>query len=240
MNRNSLSCSVPPALLIFVPSWQRLTCQSVQEQKSICPLERQQIDTWLSWRLQWWRICFQCRRPGFNPWYGKMPWRREWQPTPLSLPAEIHGQRSLAGYNPWIRKESDTAEWLTLSQSSGERIRRRTVRIQNLWFAKLHWNWAIGWGLPRGASINETGEEKVLLVGEPETWWDRAERHAPTSGRVRVGVGWAGWRKGLRTLRPRGDEAGGKLLWGSLWGVAGPCTCTSPLKVVCLTSTDSP
>ena len=37
------------------------------------------------------RICMQYRRPGFNPWVGKIPWRREWQPTPL-LPGEFLGQ----------------------------------------------------------------------------------------------------------------------------------------------------
>ena len=37
------------------------------------------------------------RRPGFNPWVRKIPWRRAWQPTPVLLPAESHGQRSLAG-----------------------------------------------------------------------------------------------------------------------------------------------
>ena len=40
------------------------------------------------------------RRSGFNPWVGKMPWRREWQPTPVFLPGEFHGQGSLAGYSP--------------------------------------------------------------------------------------------------------------------------------------------
>ena len=44
------------------------------------------------------KICLQCRRPGFNPWIGKIPWRREWLPTSLFLPGESHGQRSLAGY----------------------------------------------------------------------------------------------------------------------------------------------
>ena len=43
------------------------------------------------------------------------PWRREWQPTPAFLPGEFHGQRSLAGYSPWGRKELDTTEKLTLS-----------------------------------------------------------------------------------------------------------------------------
>ena len=45
----------------------------------------------------------QCRRRErcrFIPWVGKLPWRRAWQPTPVFLPAESHGQRSLAGYSP--------------------------------------------------------------------------------------------------------------------------------------------
>ena len=39
-----------------------------------------------------------------------IPWRRKWQPTPVFLPGEFHGERSLAGYSPWGRKESDTTE----------------------------------------------------------------------------------------------------------------------------------
>ena len=45
----------------------------------------------------------QCRRHKrcrFDPWVGKIPWRRAWQPTPVFLPEESHGQRSLVGYNP--------------------------------------------------------------------------------------------------------------------------------------------
>ena len=37
------------------------------------------------------------RRPRFDPWIGKIPWRRKWQPTAVFLPGESHGQRSLAG-----------------------------------------------------------------------------------------------------------------------------------------------
>ena len=40
----------------------------------------------------------QCRRHGFNPWVGKIPWSRKWQPTLVFLPGKFHGQRSLAGY----------------------------------------------------------------------------------------------------------------------------------------------
>ena len=49
-------------------------------------------------------------RPGFDPWVGKIPWRRAWQPTPVFWPGESHGQKSLAGYSPNSCKESDTAE----------------------------------------------------------------------------------------------------------------------------------
>ena len=63
------------------------------------------------------KICVQCRRPRFNPWVRKIPWRREWQLTPVFLPREFRGQRSLAGYSLWGCKESDMTERLTLSLS---------------------------------------------------------------------------------------------------------------------------
>ena len=46
----------------------------------------------------------------FHPWVGKMPWRRKWQPTPVFLPGASHGWRSLVGYGPWGRRDSDTME----------------------------------------------------------------------------------------------------------------------------------
>ena len=55
-----------------------------------------------------------CRRPGFHPWVGKSLWRREQLPTPVLLPGEFYGQRSLAGYNPWGSKESNMTERLSL------------------------------------------------------------------------------------------------------------------------------
>ena len=45
--------------------------------------------------------CSRCRRRGFEPWSGKIPWRRKWQLTPVFLPEKSHGQRSLADYSPW-------------------------------------------------------------------------------------------------------------------------------------------
>ena len=52
----------------------------------------------------------EASRHGFDPWVGKIPWRIKWQPTPVFLPGESHGQRNLVGYSPWGCKESDTTE----------------------------------------------------------------------------------------------------------------------------------
>ena len=54
----------------------------------------------------------KCRRPGFDPWVGKIPWRKERLPTPVFRPGEPHGL-----YSPWGRKELDTTEWLSLSSA---------------------------------------------------------------------------------------------------------------------------
>ena len=66
------------------------------------------------------RICLQCRRHRFDPWVGKCPWRRKRQPTPLFLPGESLGQRSLMGYNPWGPKESAMTEQLKFSLFTGK------------------------------------------------------------------------------------------------------------------------
>ena len=42
----------------------------------------------------------------FDPWVGKIPWRRAWQPTPVFLPRKFLGQRSLVGYSPWGSQRS--------------------------------------------------------------------------------------------------------------------------------------
>ena len=49
--------------------------------------------------------CRRCKRHGFDPWVGKMPCSRKWQPTPIFLPRRFNGQRSLVGYSPWSRTE---------------------------------------------------------------------------------------------------------------------------------------
>ena len=54
------------------------------------------------------------KRCGFCPWVRKIPWRRKWQRTPVFLPGEPRGQRSLAGYSPWGRIESDATKQLSM------------------------------------------------------------------------------------------------------------------------------
>ena len=76
--------------------------------------------------LPWWlsgkESACQCRRWGFNLWSRKISWRRKWQPTPVFLPREIHGQRSLADCSLWGCNELDTTEqlnWTKLNHRSG-------------------------------------------------------------------------------------------------------------------------
>ena len=81
------------------------------------------------------------------------PWRGEWQPISVFLPGKFHGQRSLVGYNPWDRKETDTTEELTFSLSmhilsfpdgaSGEatcQCRRHRRYGFSPWFGKIPWS----------------------------------------------------------------------------------------------------
>ena len=72
----------------------------------------------LPWSLSDKESTCQCRRCGFDPRVGKVPWRRKWQSTPIFLPGKSHGQRSLAGYSPQGHEESDTMEATKQQQKS--------------------------------------------------------------------------------------------------------------------------
>ena len=64
--------------------------------------------------LSWWfggkEFACNVGVAGWIPESRRFPWRRAWEPTPVFLPAESHGQRSLTGYSPWGHKESDATE----------------------------------------------------------------------------------------------------------------------------------
>ena len=80
------------------------------------------ISSGLPWWLSGKESACQCRRHGFNPWVGKIHWRRKWQPTPVFLPGESHGQKSLEGCMQSMR----------LKRVRQDRVRRRTYSISYL------------------------------------------------------------------------------------------------------------
>ena len=98
--------------------------------------------------IRWKIIHLQCRRPGFDPWVGKIP--REGNGNSLQyFLQEFHGQRSLAGYSPWGSKELDTTEQLALSiylcgnsgtslyGNKSNNLRLSIPSMTNNWFVRL-------------------------------------------------------------------------------------------------------
>ena len=76
--------------------------QSMRNKPTLCT--QRVLPLW----LRWLRICLQCGRPGFHPWVGKIPWRRERLPTPIFWTGEFRGL-----YSSWDHRESDTTEELS-------------------------------------------------------------------------------------------------------------------------------
>ena len=82
---------------------------------------------------------------GLDPWVGKIPWRRKWKPTPVSLPGKSQGQRSLVSYSPWTGIESDTTKQLnnrisylpTTSLTLRSKINDNKNKNSHLLFAEL-------------------------------------------------------------------------------------------------------
>ena len=82
------------------------------------PLKLIQLTQWRKERVGWikriaWEHIHYHGRPGFIPWAGRIPWTKEWLPTPVFLLGEFHGQRRLVNYRLWAHKELDTTEPLT-------------------------------------------------------------------------------------------------------------------------------
>ena len=76
----------------------------------------------------------QCRRPGFDPWVRKIPWRREWSPTPV-LPGEFQGQRSGTGCSPWGQKELDP----TMRPTFTFLFFQMNTHSENWWVSLIYW-----------------------------------------------------------------------------------------------------
>ena len=92
----------------------------------------------------------KCRRPRFDPWIRKIPWRREWLPSPVFLPGEFHGQKRLESYSPCGCRDSDSSEWLTLS------LGLQPTR-----------NWGFQSGIPK--DLNRTNNQANMEVDSSST-----------------------------------------------------------------------
>ena len=92
------------------------------------------------------RICLQCksrRKLGFYSWVRKIPWRRAWQPTPVFLPAESHGQSSLVGYSRGVAMSRTRLKWL-----STHACRCRTwAEVAHIGFSLPHPGLLVRWSL---------------------------------------------------------------------------------------------
>ena len=110
---------------------------------------------WTSFTFTSLSVCLQCGRPGFDPWVGKIPWRRKWQPTPVFLPGESHGRRSLEGYSPRGRKELDMTEQLHFPSCKMD----SPVQMSSFFVALILWHrWS----------------QKEVSASPSAQWWDYA------------------------------------------------------------------
>ena len=117
-NKNELLRKLKTFLLGHSPKDRKFSWGSRKHQSCSVTFRENSLDFITSMKgLPRWFTCQRRRwkRHMFDPWVRKIPWRRAWQPTPVFMPGESHGQRSLLGYSPWGHKESDTTEWLSTS-----------------------------------------------------------------------------------------------------------------------------
>ena len=74
----------------------------------------------------------QGRRPRFDLWVRKIPWRSKWELTAVFLPGESHGERSLAGYSPWVAKSQTRLKQLSTHKRQAEEDGHETETIERI------------------------------------------------------------------------------------------------------------
>ena len=136
--------------------------------------------------LPWWlsgkELACQCRRHRFNPWVRKIPWRRAWQPLPVFLPGESHGQRSLVGYSPWGHKNSDKMEQLTLFHFHySTRHCSRQLRCHHIQSNYCYCSYFM-WHLEVGQSVQFSHSVVSNSLRPQESQHARPPHHSPTPG----------------------------------------------------------
>ena len=106
-------------------------------------------------------------RHEFNPWVGKIPWRRKWQPSPVFLHGKPHGQRSLVGYSPWgsqrvghnqMSKQQEDSNPLCSKGLQGDL--KVTGGQGQFWTQHGAWKSAISWALLSRPTSGSWGEQK--------------------------------------------------------------------------------
>ena len=112
--------------LFFENLFSRLACYIILSSDCYALLVAQMVKNLPAMRETW-----------VHPWIAKMAWRRKWQPTPVFLPGESHGQRRLAGYSPWGHKKSDMTERLSTAM-----LHSRTLLVTHF-LNLLIFNWRI-------------------------------------------------------------------------------------------------
>ena len=160
----------------------------------------------------------QCRGHGFGPWVREIPWRRKLQPTPVFMSGESHGIRSLMGYSPWGRKESDTTEQLNRHTCSAIWVHWLDLCLcLQMIFIKcfntaLDCLWHPPLTNPHCKSIRRWGLCEVIRNGNPLQYFLPGEFH-----RQRSLVGYSQWGcKELNMAEHTHTEGLGRM-WICLW-----------------------
>ena len=89
--------------ILYLVGWPKSSFSKSLENSKFCPIKKKNYPG-----LPWWLSCkevtCQFRKWGLNPWVGKIPQKRKWQPTLVFLPRKSHGQRKLVDYSQWGHK----------------------------------------------------------------------------------------------------------------------------------------
>ena len=109
----------------------------------------------------------QCERPGFDPWVGKIPWRRERPPSPVFWPGEFHGLCS-----PWPRKELDRTKVTAAAERLSLFTTEENINMQHFENTE-HWNGVKSPGLAvsrpgHGFGLKDQVDSRLFQVGEPQ------------------------------------------------------------------------